>query len=120
LLTSAQYLLQAYFAANAAALSSRRSSPRVTNEEVQKAVSNFGFKTAFTNMLTYHVLFLTIYFLQASAVKTSDHRRATTVSARLDAQQKKLNLPILPTTTIGSFPQTVELRRVRREYKAKK
>ncbi|KAJ6311019.1 hypothetical protein OIU76_015691 [Salix suchowensis] len=35
-------------------------------------------------------------------------------------EQKKLNLPILPTTTIGSFPQTLELRRVRREYKAKK
>ncbi|KAG2547089.1 hypothetical protein PVAP13_9KG084300 [Panicum virgatum] len=56
----------------------------------------------------------------AAALKGSDHRRATNVSARLDAQQKKLNLPILPTTTIGSFPQTVELRRVRREYKAKK
>ncbi|KAA8518383.1 hypothetical protein F0562_015734 [Nyssa sinensis] len=53
-------------------------------------------------------------------LKGSDHRRATNVSARLDAQQKKLNLPILPTTTIGSFPQTIELRRVRREYKAKK
>lgn len=57
---------------------------------------------------------------QAAALKGSDHRRATNVSARLDAQQKKLNLPILPTTTIGSFPQTIELRRVRREYKAKK
>ncbi|KAG2536293.1 hypothetical protein PVAP13_9NG179000 [Panicum virgatum] len=84
---------EAYFAANAAALASRKSSPRVTNEEVQKA---------------------------AAALKGSDHRRATNVSARLDAQQKKLNLPVLPTTTIGSFPQTVELRRVRREYKAKK
>jgi len=84
---------EAYFAANAAAQASRRSSPRVTNEEVQKA---------------------------AAALKGSDHRRATNVSARLDAQQKKLNLPVLPTTTIGSFPQTVELRRVRREYKAKK
>jgi 5-methyltetrahydropteroyltriglutamate--homocysteine methyltransferase len=31
--------LQAYFAANAAAQASRKSSPRVTNEEVQKAVS---------------------------------------------------------------------------------
>ncbi|VVA96374.1 unnamed protein product [Arabis nemorensis] len=82
-----------FFAANAEALSSRRSSPRVTNESVQKA---------------------------AAALKGSDHRRVTEVSARLDAQQKKLNLPILPTTTIGSFPQTVELRRVRREYKAKK
>ncbi|KAI3413078.1 uncharacterized protein J3R85_016568 [Psidium guajava] len=56
----------------------------------------------------------------AAALRGSEHRRATTVSARLDAQQKKLNLPVLPTTTIGSFPQTMELRRVRREYKAKK
>lgn len=31
-----------------------------------------------------------------------------------------MNLPILPTTTIGSFPQTPELRRVRREVKSKK
>ncbi|VAI00768.1 unnamed protein product [Triticum turgidum subsp. durum] len=84
---------EAYYAANAAAQASRRSSPRVNNEEVQKA---------------------------AAALKGSDHRRATPVSARLDAQQKKLNLPILPTTTIGSFPQTMDLRRVRREYKAKK
>ncbi|KAG7964326.1 hypothetical protein I3843_09G164600 [Carya illinoinensis] len=84
---------EAFFSANAAALASRKSSPRVTNEDVQKA---------------------------AAALKGSDHRRATNVSTRLDAQQKKLNLPILPTTTIGSFPQTIELRRVRREYKAKK
>ncbi|XP_055809256.1 5-methyltetrahydropteroyltriglutamate--homocysteine methyltransferase [Solanum dulcamara] len=84
---------KAFFSANAAAQASRKSSPRVTNEAVQKA---------------------------SAALQGSDHRRATNVSARLDAQQKKLNLPILPTTTIGSFPQTVELRRVRREYKAKK
>ncbi|KAJ1375896.1 UROD/MetE-like superfamily [Sesbania bispinosa] len=84
---------EAFFSSNAAAQASRKSSPRVTNEAVQKA---------------------------AAALKGSDHRRATNVSARLDAQQKKLNLPILPTTTIGSFPQTVELRRVRREYKANK
>jgi 5-methyltetrahydropteroyltriglutamate--homocysteine methyltransferase len=84
---------EAFFSANAAAQASRKSSPRVTNEAVQKA---------------------------AAALKGSAHRRATNVSARLDAQQKKLNLPVLPTTTIGSFPQTIELRKVRREYKAKK
>ncbi|XP_078441749.1 5-methyltetrahydropteroyltriglutamate--homocysteine methyltransferase 1-like [Wolffia australiana] len=84
---------EAYFSANAAAQASRRTSPRVTNDAVQKA---------------------------AAALRGSDHRRATNVSARLEAQQKKLNLPILPTTTIGSFPQTIELRRVRREVKAKK
>ncbi|GAB4859903.1 hypothetical protein Ancab_011384 [Ancistrocladus abbreviatus] len=84
---------EAFFSANAAAQASRRTSPRVTNEAVQKA---------------------------AAALKGSDHRRATNVSVRLEAQQKKLNLPLLPTTTIGSFPQTMDLRRVRREYKAKK
>ncbi|GKU93686.1 hypothetical protein SLEP1_g7260 [Rubroshorea leprosula] len=84
---------EAFFSSNATAHASRKSSPRVTNEAVQKA---------------------------AAALKGSDHRRATNVSARLDAQQKKLNLPLLPTTTIGSFPQTMDLRRVRREYKAKK
>ncbi|KAI3696813.1 hypothetical protein L6452_29379 [Arctium lappa] len=84
---------EAYFSANAAAHASKKSSPRVTNEAVQKA---------------------------ADGLKDSAHRRATNVSARLDAQQKKLSLPLLPTTTIGSFPQTIDIRRVRREYKAKK
>ncbi|XP_057843185.2 5-methyltetrahydropteroyltriglutamate--homocysteine methyltransferase 1 isoform X1 [Cryptomeria japonica] len=84
---------QAYFAANAAAISSRKMSERVNNEAVQKSVE---------------------------ALKGSDHWRATPVVVRLDEQQKKLNLPVLPTTTGGSFPQTVELRRVRREYKSKK
>jgi len=61
-----------------------------------------------------------LFCLQSAALKTSDHRRATPVGTRLEEQQKHLNLPILPTTTIGSFPQTPELRRVRREVKSKK
>ena len=36
---------------------------------------------------------------------------------RIKLQKEALNLPVLPTTTIGSFPQTSELRSVRREYK---
>ncbi|KNA18909.1 hypothetical protein SOVF_066360 [Spinacia oleracea] len=84
---------EAIFSANSAAQASRKSSPRVTNEAVQKA---------------------------AAALRGSDHRRTTNVSTRLEAQQKKLNLPLLPTTTIGSFPQTMDLRRVRREFKASK
>ncbi|CAN5976604.1 unnamed protein product [Sphagnum jensenii] len=82
-----------FFSANAAALASRRSSPRVHNKAVQEA---------------------------AAELKNSEHRRATNVSIRLEEQQKYLNLPILPTTTIGSFPQTPELRRVRREFKNNK
>lgn len=58
--------------------------------------------------------------IQTAALKESDHRRSTVITARLEAQQKQLNLPILPTTTIGSFPQTVGIRKIRREYKAGK
>lgn len=60
------------------------------------------------------------YYIQTAALKGSDHRRATNVTVRLEAQREKLNLPILPTTTIGSFPQTVGIRKFRREYKAGK
>lgn len=74
----------------------------------------------FSRVAIYRDIYSPLLLSQAAALKGSDHRRATNVGARLDAQQKKLNLPVLPTTTIGSFPQTIELRRVRREYKAKK
>jgi 5-methyltetrahydropteroyltriglutamate--homocysteine methyltransferase len=37
---------------------------------------------------------------------------------RVPLQQARLGLPILPTTTIGSFPQTPELRRARRKLEA--
>ncbi|MBM7842777.1 5-methyltetrahydropteroyltriglutamate--homocysteine S-methyltransferase [Herpetosiphon giganteus] len=36
---------------------------------------------------------------------------------RVALQQAKLNLPVLPTTTIGSFPQTAALRKARAEAK---
>jgi 5-methyltetrahydropteroyltriglutamate--homocysteine methyltransferase len=34
------------------------------------------------------------------------------------AQRERLNLPFLPTTTIGSFPQTGEVRRMRRRFES--
>ena len=36
------------------------------------------------------------------------------------AQQQRLNLPLFPTTTIGSFPQTPQIRAARRDVKAGK
>ena len=36
---------------------------------------------------------------------------------RREAQRKKLRLPLLPTTTIGSFPQTAEVRKARAALK---
>lgn len=38
-------------------------------------------------------------------------------ATRFALQQKALNLPVFPTTTIGSFPQTKETRAVRNAYK---
>src|SRR5690606_19344961 len=39
---------------------------------------------------------------------------------RAAAQQDRLKLPLLPTTTIGSFPQTTEIRASRKAYKQKR
>ncbi|GIP34048.1 5-methyltetrahydropteroyltriglutamate--homocysteine S-methyltransferase [Paenibacillus sp. J2TS4] len=36
---------------------------------------------------------------------------------RRQLQQEALGLPVLPTTTIGSFPQTAEVRRARRQWR---
>jgi 5-methyltetrahydropteroyltriglutamate--homocysteine methyltransferase len=45
-------------------------------------------------------------------------RRASAYPQRKKLQQQNLNLPLFPTTTIGSFPQTSEVRAARAEYKA--
>jgi 5-methyltetrahydropteroyltriglutamate--homocysteine methyltransferase len=43
--------------------------------------------------------------------------RSTPASQRLKIQHEILKYPLLPTTTIGSFPQTLEVRKVRKDYK---
>ncbi|MFD6091088.1 5-methyltetrahydropteroyltriglutamate--homocysteine S-methyltransferase [Oerskovia sp. NPDC060338] len=49
---------------------------------------------------------------RAAALTEGDFSRGD-YAERAAAQQAKLNLPPLPTTTIGSFPQTPEIRRAR-------
>jgi len=44
-------------------------------------------------------------------------QRVSNFAERIRLQKSELNLPILPITTIGSFPQTPELRRVRRNFR---
>jgi 5-methyltetrahydropteroyltriglutamate--homocysteine methyltransferase len=46
--------------------------------------------------------------------------RKSPFSERKKLQQVKFNLPFFPTTTIGSFPQTKEVREARAQYKAGK
>ena len=50
---------------------------------------------------------------RAAAVTGADLHRAAPYAVRAKAQRHALDLPPLPTTTIGSFPQTTELRRAR-------
>ncbi|QLI80142.1 5-methyltetrahydropteroyltriglutamate--homocysteine S-methyltransferase [Chitinibacter fontanus] len=44
-------------------------------------------------------------------------QRAAPFVARQAAQRQRFNLPLLPTTTIGSFPQTKEIRAARAAFK---
>ena len=78
-------------AANQAALASRRASPRVKNPVVQAAVAR----------ITAHM-----------------GERESTYARRAAKQAASLRLPKFPTTTIGSFPQTPEIRHARSEFKA--
>ncbi len=47
-------------------------------------------------------------------------QRASAFSERKVLQQRRLNLPDLPTTTIGSFPQSPEVRKQRADWKNKR
>jgi 5-methyltetrahydropteroyltriglutamate--homocysteine methyltransferase len=73
-----------------AALAARASSPRIHNPAV-------GGRMA-----------------QAAGVK----REREAFPQRIASQQAELNLPAFPTTTIGSFPQTTEIRALRRDWKS--
>ena len=47
-----------------------------------------------------------------------EHRRRVPFAQRASAQRARLGLPDLPTTTIGSFPQTTEIRTARARRRA--
>ena len=55
---------------------------------------------------------------RAAALEPADEARASTYQHRVTVQRERLDLPPLPTTTIGSFPQTAELRRTRAQLRA--
>ncbi|WP_194949763.1 5-methyltetrahydropteroyltriglutamate--homocysteine S-methyltransferase [Actinomyces trachealis] len=51
-----------------------------------------------------------------AAITDADRTRAP-YAKRKAAQDKRLGLPLLPTTTIGSFPQTAEIRKARAAHR---
>ena len=79
-------------AANRQAIESRRRSPRVHNPAVQAALAQCATEAATTRQSPYAV--------------------------RAQRQRARFQLPMFPTTTIGSFPQTAEIRQARRQFKA--
>ncbi|HWT71703.1 MAG TPA: 5-methyltetrahydropteroyltriglutamate--homocysteine S-methyltransferase [Oxalicibacterium sp.] len=78
------------FAAAAVAIAARQTSPRIHNPLVQKRLRNL------------------------SAIPAT---RTTPFSERIVKQQAKYRLPAFPTTTIGSFPQTQDIRQARAQHK---
>ncbi|MGX7198676.1 5-methyltetrahydropteroyltriglutamate--homocysteine S-methyltransferase [Enterococcus nangangensis] len=54
---------------------------------------------------------------QLANLSASDYVRQPNFAAREALQKEKFQLPLLPTTTIGSFPQTREVKKIRADLK---
>jgi 5-methyltetrahydropteroyltriglutamate--homocysteine methyltransferase len=81
---------QAKRAANERALAAQRSSPRLCNPAVRRGMPSLAPDMA---------------------------RRRSPYAVRREQQDRRLALPVLPTTTIGSFPQTARVRAARAELR---
>lgn len=81
---------EAAFAENKAAVASRVTSSRIHNNVVKDRVAN---------------------------LTKADAKRDSVFANRIQSQIDELKLPLLPTTTIGSFPQTTEIRQMRAKFK---
>ncbi|WP_339420792.1 MULTISPECIES: 5-methyltetrahydropteroyltriglutamate--homocysteine S-methyltransferase [unclassified Pseudomonas] len=57
---------------------------------------------------------------RVAAITAKDSRRQSLFAQRIEKQRAGLKLPLFPTTTIGSFPQTASIRLARQSYKAGK
>lgn len=57
---------------------------------------------------------------RVAAITADDSQRQSPFAQRIKQQRAGLNLPLFPTTTIGSFPQTASIRLARQSYKAGK
>ncbi|MCS3800033.1 5-methyltetrahydropteroyltriglutamate--homocysteine S-methyltransferase [Niastella sp. OAS944] len=54
---------------------------------------------------------------RVTGIKDGDAKRKSEFTVRQRIQQLRFNLPLFPTTTIGSFPQTDEIRQLRAKLK---
>ncbi|MBG9916842.1 5-methyltetrahydropteroyltriglutamate--homocysteine S-methyltransferase [Bacillus sonorensis] len=61
----------------------------------------------------------TAFAEERNSLTRDDFSRPTPFEERLRIQNESLGLPVLPTTTIGSFPQTAEVRSARQKWRKK-
>ncbi|WP_282362177.1 5-methyltetrahydropteroyltriglutamate--homocysteine S-methyltransferase [Pseudomonas sp. PS01300] len=54
---------------------------------------------------------------RVAAISEKDSQRHSPFATRIARQRARLNLPLLPTTTIGSFPQTGSIRLARQSFR---
>ncbi|WP_323146451.1 5-methyltetrahydropteroyltriglutamate--homocysteine S-methyltransferase [Pseudomonas marginalis] len=54
---------------------------------------------------------------RVAAITRQDSQRQSPFTQRIEKQRAGLNLPLFPTTTIGSFPQIASIRLARQSYK---
>lgn len=54
---------------------------------------------------------------RVASLREHADQRHSPFAQRIEKQQQWMNLPLLPTTTIGSFPQTQEIRQARAAFK---
>jgi len=54
---------------------------------------------------------------RVAAISARDSQRQSPFASRIEKQRAGLNLPLFPTTTIGSFPQTAAIRLARQSFK---
>lgn len=54
---------------------------------------------------------------RVAAITARDSQRHSSFDGRIGKQRVRLNLPLFPTTTIGSFPQTAGIRLARQSFK---
>jgi 5-methyltetrahydropteroyltriglutamate--homocysteine methyltransferase len=54
---------------------------------------------------------------RVAAITAKDSQRQSLFASRIEKQRAGLNLPLFPTTTIGSFPQTAAIRLARQSFK---
>ena len=54
---------------------------------------------------------------RVAAITAKDSQRHSVFATRIEKQRAGLNLPLFPTTTIGSFPQTAAIRLARQSFK---